>query len=117
MSNPDLPRDEVAAVLEARRELGKEFEPALVDSFVERFNQVIDARVRAGLAEQPLSGKLQAAFQRAQLQLGVTSLALGVPLTAIAGSIGRLSGVAVVWGGIAAVNVAHALSQRRWRER
>ena len=35
-------------MLEARRELGKEYEPALVESFIQRLNQVIDARVAAG---------------------------------------------------------------------
>jgi hypothetical protein len=52
MSNPELPREELAAVVEARRELGKEYEPALVESFIDRLDQVIDARIRAGLAER-----------------------------------------------------------------
>lgn len=114
MSNPELPKDELAALLEARRELGKDYEPALVESFMERLNQAIDARVRADLAERdPKPGTVQTAFQRAQLQLGIVSVTVGIPITAIAGGTGRMAGLAVAWGGIAAVNLAHALSQRR----
>jgi hypothetical protein len=117
MSNPELPREELAAVLEARHELGKEYEPALVESFIERLNQAIDARVDAGLTERSHGGKVQTAFQRAQFQLAIASLGIGIPISAIAGGIGRLPGLAVAWGGIAAVNVAHSLSQRRPRGR
>jgi hypothetical protein len=116
MSNPNLPRDELAAVLGARHELGREYEPALVESFIERLNQAIDARVDSALAEQS-GGKLQAAFQRAQFQVALVSLGVGIPISAIAGGIARLPGLAVAWGGIAAVNLAHSLSQRRPRGR
>ena len=116
MSNPDLPRDELAAVLGARQELGREYEPALVESFIDRLNQAIDTRVDSALAEQS-GGKLQAAFQRTQFQLAIVSLGVGIPISAIAGGIARLPGLAVAWGGIAAVNLAHSLSQRRPRRR
>jgi hypothetical protein len=116
MSNPNLPRDELAAVLGARHELGREYEPALVESFIERLDRAIDARVDSALAEQS-GGKLQAAFQRAQFQVALVSLGVGIPISAIAGGIARLPGLAVAWGGIAAVNLAHSLSQRRARGR
>ncbi len=117
MSNPEARREELAAVFEARRELGKDYEPALVESFIERLNTAIDARVDAGLAGRTGGGKVQAAFQHAQFQLGLASLGLGIPLTAIAGGMARLPGIVAVWGGIAAVNVAHSLSNRWQRGR
>jgi hypothetical protein len=116
MSNPNLPRDEFAAVLGARQELGREYEPALVESFIERLNQAIDVRVDAALAERS-GGRLQAAFQRAQFQLALVSLGAGIPITAIAGGTARVPGLVVAWGGIAAVNLAHSLSQRPRRGR
>jgi hypothetical protein len=120
MSNQDLPHDELAAVLEARRELGKEYEPALVESFIERLDRAIDARVKATLAgerPQPQSGAVQSAFQRAQLQLGIVSVSVGIPISAIVVGKGGVAGLAVAWGGMAAVNLAHALSQRPSRRR
>jgi hypothetical protein len=119
MSNQDLPHDELAAVLEARRELGKEYEPALVESFIERLDRAIDARVKATLAEDPNrgTGAVQSAFQRAQLQLGIVSVSVGIPISAIVVGKGGVAGLAVAWGGMAAVNLAHALSQRPSRRR
>jgi hypothetical protein len=117
MSNPDLPRDELAAVLEARRELGKEYEPALVESFIERLDRVIDARVQAGLAERARSDVNRAESLRGQVQLGIGSLALGIPITAIAGGTGGVWGLVACWSGIAAVNLGYALSRLRAQQR
>ena len=41
----DIPRDEAEAALAARQELGRDYEPPVVDSFVDRLDKVIDARV------------------------------------------------------------------------
>lgn len=41
----DVDRDESEAVQETRRELGTQYEPALVDSFAEKIDHAIDARV------------------------------------------------------------------------
>src|SRR6266540_5584882 len=109
---PELSREDLAAVLATRRELGRDYEHALVDSLAERLEHVIDARVQARIADHSRGGRVETASQRAQLQLGIASIALGIPITAIAGGIGRVTGLVVAWGGIAAVNVAHALSQR-----
>ena len=113
MTQPDLPPDELTAVLEARRELGKEYEPALVESFIERLDRVIDARVQAGLAERASSEVNRAESLRGQLQLGLGSLGLGIPITAIAGGTSGVWGLVACWSGIAAVNLGYALS--RWR--
>jgi hypothetical protein len=115
MTSPELPREDLAAVLETRRELGRDYESALVESLAERVDQVIDARVQARIAEHSRGGRVEATSQRAQLQLAVASVALGIPITAIAGGTNGVWGLLVAWGGIAAVNVGHALSQRSWR--
>jgi hypothetical protein len=117
MSTPDLPREELAAVLEARRELGKDYEPALVESFIERLDRVVDARVQAGLAERARSEVSRADSLRGQLQLGIGSVALGIPITAIAGPTTGVWGLVVAWGGIAAVNLSYALSRLRAQQR
>jgi hypothetical protein len=115
MTSPELPREDLAALLATRRELGGDYEHALVESLADRLDHVIDARVQARVAEHSRSSKIEVASQRAQLQLGIASVALGVPITAIAGGTGGVWGLLAAWGGIAAVNVGHALSQRSWR--
>jgi hypothetical protein len=44
--------------------------------------------------------------------LAIASLALGIPLTAVAGGAARLPGVVVAWVGIVAIDVAGALPHR-----
>ncbi len=43
-------RDDALAALSARRELGEDFEPAVVDAFVERIEREIDARINVAHA-------------------------------------------------------------------
>jgi hypothetical protein len=73
-------RKDVEAALEARRELGREYEPEVIDAFLEK----IDRRLVLG------------------------SIALGIPVTAI--SLGHgLGGIAVAivaWVAIAIANLA-----------
>ena len=52
MATPDLPRDEMQAAIDARRELGPEMEPAVIDAFVDRMERAIEARVEARLGQQ-----------------------------------------------------------------
>ena len=47
------------------------------------------------------------------MTLGIVSLGVGIPISAISAGIADLPGLLVAWGGIAAVNVAHALQSRR----
>lgn len=108
-----IERDEVEAALEVRRELGPEFEPAVVDSFAERIERAVEARVDARLAERKAERRQEDERSSKQMALGITSLALAIPISAIAGDIGDLPGLVVSWAGIAAVNVSYAWQNRR----
>ena len=97
---------DLEATIAARAELGRGYEPALVESFVERLEATIAARVEAEVKQKdgpPSSGN--------QLALGIVSLCAGIPISAIAGD--ELAGLVAAWVGIVGVNVAHALSRRR----
>lgn len=107
-----LERQEVEAALEVRRELGAEYEPALVESFAERIEHVIEARVDARLAELKASRRLDEERHSKQMAMGITSLALGIPISAIAGGIADLPGLVVSWAGIVGVNAALAWQNR-----
>ncbi|GAB2485783.1 hypothetical protein GCM10027187_61700 [Streptosporangium sandarakinum] len=115
-------RQDMRAALEARRDLGPEYEAALVESFVDRIDATIAARVRAEVraeiraadADPQSPGNRRKGDGTVAIALG--SLGIGVPLTAIAAGEAGAAGLLLAWGGIVAVNIAHALSRRRTRD-
>lgn len=106
---------DLRAALEARRELGAEYEPALVEGFIERLEQTIDARVDARVAESRRATPEESGLDGNQLALGIVTTACAIPLTAIVAVAagGGVLGAIIVWIGIAIINVAAALSKRR----
>ncbi|CAL9541729.1 hypothetical protein SUDANB126_04253 [Streptomyces sp. enrichment culture] len=111
-------KKELDATLQARRELGEEYESALVDSFLEKVDQRIDGaverRIRRQFAEQQMTVARDARTPRAtdtwgeRFGFGIVSLVLAVPLSAIGGGVAHLPGLLVTWLGIVGVNVAQA---------
>jgi hypothetical protein len=97
-------RDEVHAAIEARRELGQELEPEIIDSFVERIERRLkDLEGSRRPVRRDSSDKTFA--------LAIISLAVAIPLTAIGVTQAGLVGLVIVWIGIVLVNLAY--SQRR----
>ncbi|WP_406729803.1 hypothetical protein WJ438_24885 [Streptomyces sp. GD-15H] len=127
-------KKELNATLQARRELGDEYESALVDSFMEKVDQridgVVERRVRRQLAEQQMTVARDSRTPRAtdswgeRFGFGIVSLVLAVPLSAIGGGVAHLPGLLAAWLGIVGVNVVQAArvnpdlfgSRRRRRE-
>lgn len=111
-------KKELDATLQARRELGEEYETALVESFLEKVDQridgAVDRRVRRGLAEQQMVVARGAGSPRAtdswgeRFGFGIVSLVLAVPLSAIGGGVAHLPGLLVAWVGIVGVNAVQA---------
>ena len=66
---------DLEAAIAARAELGREYEPALVESFVERLDATIAARVEAEVARRAPGP----ANQTLAFVLGVISLCMGFP--------------------------------------
>ncbi|CAL9480925.1 hypothetical protein SUDANB176_03046 [Streptomyces sp. enrichment culture] len=112
-------KKELSATLQARRELGEEYESALVDSFLEKVDQRIDGaverRVRRQFAEQQMTVARDSRAPRAtdtwgeRFGFGIVSLVLAVPLSAIGGGVAHLPGLLVAWLGIVGVNVVQAV--------
>jgi hypothetical protein len=107
-----LQHDEVAAAMAARRELGPQFERELAESLVDRVNAVIDERLAAKAPQHP-------GPDWAQMALGLGSLALSVPLTAIVTRSMSHSGLPLflIFALIACVNLAYAISKARGHRR
>lgn len=109
-------RDDLQATLDARRDLGPEYEAALIDSFMERLDATIAHRVRAelDLHEPAPRGKRQSPAGP-MVPIVIGSLALGIPLTGIAGSSAGATGLLITWMAIVAINVAAAAVLMRRR--
>jgi hypothetical protein len=125
-------RDDLRAAVGARRDLGEEYEPEVIDAFMDR----LDARI-AGRVDQELAARAGTVPHEYQNQyqnqnryqptpvpqlphkgdsaatwVALASLVLGVPITAVATDNAGILGAMVAWAGIATVNVAHAIG--RW---
>jgi hypothetical protein len=105
MAQTEVPRDELDAAVEARRELGQELEPQVIEGFLERVGQAIDERVDQRLKKREGDGE-------GTIGLAVVSLLFGIPLTGIGAGTTGLAGLVVVWLGIVLVNFAYALRRR-----
>ena len=117
MSQQPLDRSEFEAALSARKDLGPEMEPALVESFAEK----VVAEIRRQQAMRPGPGMSQTLIPAGQgrvqrhnrsysaMGLAITSMVLAIPLTAIALIFGGpLMGI-LAWAGIVGINFAAAL--------
>ena len=114
---------DLRATLGARRELGSEYDQALADSFVERIDALVAARVADEMARShgaPHGAYPPGAFPpgatavprpqpRYPIGLAYLSLIAGVPITAIAGGTNSsVWGIVAAWTGIGAVNAVTA---------
>lgn len=113
-------REELKAAVAARRELGGEYEDAVLDSFLDRMDSSISARVDSRVADR-LAGRGGGSVRTGHrgddpggraFVLGLVSLGTGIPISGIAGGTSGIGGLVVAWAGIAAVNLAHALQNR-----
>jgi hypothetical protein len=105
MSKSELTRDELAAALAVRHELGREYEPEVLDGLADRIERVIEGRVAARLSEHH-------ARQSAGMKVALGSILASLPLTAIGGDKAGFAGMALAWCGLAAINLAYAIGSR-----
>lgn len=109
--------EDLAGALAARRELGDDAELAIIAGFLDRTGQAIDARVDQRLSVHGLGQNTAANEQRdkTRLTLTVTSIALGIPLTALCLLFGSYQVLlaAIVWAAITAINISFHWKSRR----
>jgi hypothetical protein len=104
-----ITREDVAAAVGARQELGEELEPAVVDAFLDKVEVAIEARATAQRTTRRRDDYGDHAGQR--LALAIVSLGTGIPITAIAAEQGGVLGIVVAWAGIVGVNFANAFKR------
>jgi hypothetical protein len=93
-----VPRDELEAAIEARRELGAEMEPAVIDAFVER----IERRLAERGSESERSLKQKREHQK-EMVLG--AMGISVPLFALAAIFTGIAGVLAVCAALAVIAI------------
>jgi hypothetical protein len=101
VSEEIAPQDELRAAIEARKELGADMEPAVVDAFVERIEQRLVERASA--TEKALKRK-----RDHQKEMVLGAMGISVPLFVIAAIFTGLAGVIVVCAMLAVIAVASA---------
>jgi hypothetical protein len=122
VTDDQFARDDLTAAIGARHELGKDYEDAVVDSFVARLDERIAERVDEQVAERiggkpkpkaPTPAQAADAKDNSSFIVALVSLGAGIPITAISSENAGIAGLIVSWAGIAAVNIAQALGRRR----
>jgi hypothetical protein len=98
MTDDAVLREELQSAIEARRELGEEMEPAVIDAFVAR----IERRLGEGADERERALTRRRNHQK-EMVLG--SMAIAVPLLAIAAVFTGLPGVIAVCVALVAIAV------------
>jgi hypothetical protein len=107
---------EIRAAAEIHNELGPAYQDAVIESFLDKVGREIDARVDARIAQQPAQppARDRRGHPGSPLALAIISMALGIPLSAIALAVGAhpagIVGLLVVWIAITAINIAYNVS-------
>jgi hypothetical protein len=120
VSSSSFSRDEIRAAAETHREIGPDYQEAVIESFLDKVGKEIDARVDARLGYGRRDWQPQPAAPRqhhgSAMALAIVSMVLGIPLTAIVLAAGShpagLAGLLVVWAAIVAINLAYAIRLR-----
>ena len=94
-----MPKEELQAAIEARRELGEEMEPAIIDGFVERIEKRLAERSAA-------DEKALRARRDHQKELILGSMGIAVPLVVVAGIFAGIAGIVVVCAAVAVIAIA-----------
>lgn len=123
VTDSPLSASELRAAAETHKELPSEYRDAVLESFVDRVGREIDARVDARLAQaaaRPVAQQQPAPPPPALRQprpvsvmiLALGSIALGIPLSAIALAVGShptgFAGLLVIWIAITVINLGYA---------
>ncbi|MFE3516854.1 hypothetical protein [Streptomyces sp. NPDC059166] len=120
--DPEL-RRELDATLQARRELGPDYDSALIDSFLERVEERLAGphgqRLRRSAAERRTAEARGTARPAGpgfgeRFGFGAVSLVLAIPLSAIGVANAGIEGLVVAWLGIVGVNAVHAARGWPW---
>jgi Flp pilus assembly protein TadB len=96
-----VPREELEAAVEARRELGRERDPEVIEAFLDRIDRELDRRIDERVAARRAGGSHGGG---SAYVVTLVSLGVSIPLIAIAGGTAGVAGVFVVCAALVIVN-------------
>ncbi|QKG19646.1 hypothetical protein [Actinomadura verrucosospora] len=113
MTTRRLPREDLAAALAARRELGPDYDAAFIETVVDRIEEALDARPAAAAApRRRLRTPRVSGDGDHGLLLAVLSLIAAVPLSAIGAVNAGGVGLFLAWSAIVLINIAYNFRPR-----
>ena len=114
-------KKDLRAAVHTARELGPDYENEVMDGFLQRLDQRLDAQIAARVRREPEAGtapaQRPATSGRGGNAFQYVSLALAVPLSAIGAGVAHLPGLAITWAGIVGLNFVQLRSRRQEQRR
>jgi hypothetical protein len=114
-------KKDLRAAVHTARELGPDYENEVLDSFLQRLDQRLDAQIGTRARHEPGRDDAPAAAPAARRErrgwgastFQFVSLGMAVPLSAIGANLAHAQGLVIVWAGIVGLNFVQAYGQRR----
>jgi hypothetical protein len=110
----DEVRKDLRAAVAARQELGPEYEAEIIDSFLAKLDEREAQRHHQDsvLEAVGLKRKESRETDPGGLALAIVTMAVAIPITAIAADMLGLIGVVVCWAGLVGINFARTAARR-----
>lgn len=123
MGSSDIPRDEAEAALAARRELGRDYDDAIAESFTAKLDETIERRVAAEVErrlatpeQQRRRSEIVSKETNKAFVLALGSLGISIPLLGAVSDGGEnMLGIVLVLLTVILVNLAFNLARLRHR--
>ncbi|MBD2898931.1 hypothetical protein ABT299_18820 [Spirillospora sp. NPDC000708] len=112
MTTRRLPREDLAAALAARRELGPDYDAAFIETVVDRIEEALDARPAAPAPRRRPRVPRPSGDGDHSLLLAVLSMLAAIPLSAIAVVNAGGVGLFLAWSAIVLINIAYNFRPR-----
>ncbi|GAA0227895.1 hypothetical protein GCM10009527_025380 [Actinomadura nitritigenes] len=112
MTTRRLPREDLAAALAARRELGPDYDAAFIETVVDRIEEALDARPAAPAPRRRPRVPRPSGDGDHGLLLAVLSMVAAIPLSAIAAVNAGGLGLFLAWSAIVLINIAYNFRPR-----
>ncbi|HET6299194.1 MAG TPA: hypothetical protein VFG33_37855 [Kribbella sp.] len=109
-------RKDLRAAVAARQELGPDYEPEIIDAFLEKLDAQAAARGLVPVAQphQQMQHMPQTASRETDpggLALAIVSVGAGIPITAIAAAQEGVIAIIICWGGLVGINLARSIGR------
>jgi hypothetical protein len=104
----EIERQDLEALLATRRELGPDYDRALVQSFADRVERAVEERVSTAVARRTAPQAPDTLGRTFQLVVALVSVVALIPISIVLGLNDHLLALLVAVAGIGAVNTAFA---------